>query len=397
MLEVTDLLRRAMGMADGGAERGRADAGRYDPSPARPPVVVWNVCRHCNMRCPHCYAAASMRPAPDDLSPEEARRLVDDLAAAGVRIVIFSGGEPLLRPDLVDLIARARDRGIAPQLSTNGVLLDEATVDRLAAAGTRYVGVSLDGLRRFNDAYRGLPGGFERASRGLRRAKAAGMRTGLRVTLTRRNVDQVEPLLRHALDLDVDRFYVSHLLYAGRGRGLIGDDLAPAESRALLLRLFERAEGLIRDGARVGVVTGGNDSDGVLLLRWVEARYGAPAARRVRARLERRRGNSAGEGIVAIDSRGRVHPDQFWAAMTLGDVRTQSFAEILAHPMRAELRAREARLEGRCGACAYRALCRGSHRERALAATGRLWDPDPACVLTDDEIGAAPVAAGGLG
>jgi radical SAM protein with 4Fe4S-binding SPASM domain len=315
-----------------------------------------------------------------------------------VRIVIFSGGEPLLRPDLLDLVAHARRAGIAPQLSTNGVFIDEEAAQRLAEAGVAYVGVSIDGIPAFNDAYRGMEGGYAAACRGLRLAKRAGMRTGLRMTLTRRNADQLAEMGRLASDLDADRFYVSHLLYSGRGRRMAAEDLSRVEARAVLHSLFESAESLLDRGAPTRVVTGSNDSDGPLLLRWIEWRYGSAAALQVRALLLERRGHSAGEKILNIDHRGHVHPDQFWREETLGDVRKEGFESILAHPLRALLADRLEHLTGRCGACRYRRLCRGSHRERAIAFHGERWAPDPACVLEDAEIGLveapeAPAAA----
>jgi radical SAM protein with 4Fe4S-binding SPASM domain len=356
-------------------------------------VVIWNICMHCNMTCPHCYAAAVSQPSPTDLSREEALRLLDELADCGVTVVIFSGGEPLLRPDLFDLLARARELGISPQLSTNGVLIDEAVARRLAEVGVAYVGISIDGLAPFNDEYRGLAGGTDAAFHGLLCAGRAGMRTGLRMTLTRRNLEQVLAMADVARSAGADRFYVSHLLYSGRGFQVAGDDLSRAEARSALEALFARAEALLVAGEGPRVVTGSNDSDGVFLLRWIRERYGEEAAEPVHRLLLERGGNSAGERIVNIDSRGRVHPDQFWRSAVLGDVRKQSFAEILRHPLREQLRRRLDHLEGRCGVCSQRELCRGSHRERALARFRNPWASDPACVMEDAEIGIESAAA----
>ncbi|UCE85303.1 MAG: radical SAM protein [Deltaproteobacteria bacterium] len=392
MLPVSDLLEVARGEASSEAVGARARQ-RFARPGAQAPVVIWNVCMHCNMGCPHCYAAAVSRPSPTDLTTAEGLRLLAELAACGVSVVIFSGGEPLLRPDLFELLARARDLGIAPQLSTNGVFIDDAVAERLACAGVAYVGVSIDGLRAFNDDYRRLEGGYEAALRGLRAAKAAGMRTGLRMTLTSRNADQLDALIDVAEDVAADRFYASHLVYAGRGLKIADEDLSRAQARAALHHLFERAEARLARGRGPRIVTGSNDSNGVLLLRWIEARYGPTAARPVEALLLARGGNSAGEKVLNIDHRGRVHPDQFWRRAVLGDVRTQSFESILAHPLRARLANRLDHLEGRCGACASRALCRGSHRERAIARYGELWAPDPSCVMEDAEIGLASAAA----
>ncbi|MBW2419834.1 MAG: radical SAM protein [Deltaproteobacteria bacterium] len=391
MLPVSDFIEVARSRGSGEALRAGAPR-RFAGSGEHAPVIIWNVCMHCNMTCPHCYAAAVSEPSPTDLSSEEALGLLDQMAACGVKIVIFSGGEPLLRGDLLDLMAHAKSLGISPQLSSNGVLIDEKVAAALKERGVDYVGVSVDGMRDFNDDYRGMEGGTEAALRGLRCAKAAGMRTGLRMTLTSRNVAQLPEMVEVARGVEVDRFYVSHLVYSGRGFKVSDEDLTRDVARETLTRLFEIAErNLIADeGPRV--TTGSNDSDGPFLLRWIEARYGAEAAAPVEELLVQRGGNSAGERILNIDARGRVHPDQFWRAAVLGDVRKQSFAEILEHPMRDELRGRTERLTGRCADCSYKPICRGSHRERALALYRDPWAPDPACVMEDAEIGVVSTA-----
>ena len=393
MLPVTDLLEVARGRAASAVLRARAPQ-RFGDALERAPVIVWNVCTHCNMACPHCYAAAVAKPTPTDLDTDEALRLLDDLAQCGVRILVFSGGEPLLRPDLFRLLRHASDLGISPQLSSNGVLLDESVAQRLAEAGVAYAGISIDGPQDFNDAYRGLEGGYEAALRGLRFAKAAGLRTGMRMTLTRLNVENLTAMVDVAAEAGADRFYVSHLLYSGRGFRVASDDLSRAEARATLRRLFERADALLDADQGPRIVTGSNDSDGPFLLRWIEERRGRDARASVQKLLVERGGNSAGERILNIDARGRVHPDQFWRSAVLGDVRKQPFAEILRHPLREELRNRLDHITGRCAACSERALCRGSHRERALARHRDAWASDPACVMEDAEIGVAPEPAG---
>ncbi len=367
-------------------------AGRFDRAESRAPVIVWNVCRHCNMTCPHCYAAATDKPSRRRLTTDQALALLHELADCGVKVLIFSGGEPLLREDLFELIEFANKLGMSTHLSTNGVLIDPDTARRLKDTGIGYVGVSIDGLAEFNDTYRGLEDGFARAVAGLKKAGEAGMKTGLRITLTRKNLDQLAPLIDEARRIPVDRFYVSHLLYSGRGVTMEDADLRPEQTRQTLLWLFETADELLDEPDAPRFVTGGNDSDGPLLLRWLEGRYGRQASQPVRRLLELRGGNSAGEGILNIDHLGRVHPDQFWRQETLGRVQDQSFKEILGHPLRHELCDRLAKLHGRCAACVYATICRGSHRERALAHFGDRWAADPACVMTDAEIGLAPEA-----
>lgn len=392
MLPVSELIELARGGTSGADVRSRAQ-NRFGADERAAPVVIWNVCMHCNMKCPHCYAAAVEQPSPTDLSHAEGLRLLNELAACGVRVVIFSGGEPLLRPDLFELISHAKGLGISPQLSTNGVYIDEKTAAKLAEVGVAYVGISIDGLEEFNDEYRGEKGGFAAALNGLRNAKAAGMKTGLRMTLSCRNVDQLDAMIDVASDVNVDRFYISHLVYSGRGYKVAHEDLSRKQVREVLNRLFARAEAMIDEGSGPKIVTGSNDSDGVLLLRWIEDRHGESAAGQVRELLLQRGGNSAGERVINIDPRGRVHPDQFWRAAVLGDVRNESMAKILEHPLRDQLRNRLDHLKGRCGACSERRLCRGSHRERALAYYRDQWAPDPACVMEDSEIGVSAAVA----
>ena len=387
MLMVSDMLEVAQGRARAEDVTNRSPS-RFQREPA--PIVVWNVCRHCNMSCPHCYLAAGAAPSPSDLSTADALRVLDDLSASGVRVVIFSGGEPLLRQDLFTLLAHAQKLGISPQLSTNGVLIDAEVAKRLAEHGVKYVGISIDGQPEWNDRYRGLEGGYHRALMGLRNARAAGMRTGLRMTLTKANAADF-PAMMALARAEVDRFYVSHLVYAGRGRQMVGDDLSRDETRALLVRLFEETDKLLNEGAPLRVVAGSNDSSGVLLVHWLQDRYGADAARTVADILLKRGGNSAGEKLVCIDHRGGVHPDQFWRGASLGQLPEQPFAEVMRHPLREQLKNRVELLTGRCGSCAWKGLCRGSHRERALAVSGDMWGSDPACVLRDEEVASASI------
>ena len=386
VLNVTEVVDVALGERSAQEVR-RGTPDRYDADELPPPVVVWNVCRHCNMECPHCYAAATATPSRFSLDGDEAAELIDEMAEAGIRVVIFSGGEPLMRPDLFELISRADRRGISCHLSTNGTLLDDQKARRLADAGIGYVGVSIDGMPEFNDEYRGLEDGFERATRGIECAREAGLRTGLRVTLTQHNLDHLPRLLEHAHAIDVERFYVSHLLDAGRGYAMSDADLDRSQCRATLRYLFEQTHPSERAEGAPDIVTGGNDSDGPFLVQWLDEIAGGEAARRAGSLLASRGGNSAGVGLLNIDSRGAVHPDQFWRQCTLGEVRETPFAEILEHPMRRKLANRHDHVAGRCGDCRFFELCGGSHRERALARHGDVWGSDPACLMSDREIG----------
>ena len=361
-----------------------ADAIRYGAGFA--PVVVWNVTNVCNMACPHCYSAAKHKPGPGELTHSQATRLIDNLARGGVRILIFSGGEPLLRPDTLDLIRYAGDKNILCHLSTNGVYLTTNTVLELKDAGVGYVGVSLDGMPDFNDDYRKLKDAYNLALSGVLRARDAGMITGVRMTLSQTNRSHLDPLLDMAKSEDLSRFYISHLVYSGRGKGYARHDLTPERSAELMNDLFEKAFELARRDERLKIVTGGNDVDGALLYKFVKAKLGDLPAQQVYKALQRKGGNSAGEKMINIDEKGLVHPDQFWRDLTLGNILESELSDILNCDWALKLRNRSAYLKGKCAECKFIDICRGSHRERALAATGDVWAPDPACYLGEEEV-----------
>ena len=388
MLNITRLVAREAGGARGSGDPAAPRAGA--PGAARAPaVVVWNTTRRCTLRCRHCYAAATVTPARDELTGAEGRALIADLARSGVRSLVLSGGEPLLRPDLLDLARAAAAAGLHVALSTGGTLLDAATARALATAGVEYVGVSIDGIGPRHDRIRGVPGAFGLALAGLRRARDAGLRSGLRFTLTRTTRPDLEPVLDLLEAERVDRGYVSHLVYVGRARRLSGEALGRREARDAVETVFRRAETWRARGVAAELVTGNNDADGVALYLRLRRRDGAAAAR-VRRRLAARGGNATGVAIASVDSRGDVHPDQFWAHATLGSVRERPFGAIWGdpgQPLLAALRDRRGRVGGRCAGCAHVALCGGGSRVRAEALLGDPWAADPGCHLTDAEIG----------
>jgi radical SAM protein with 4Fe4S-binding SPASM domain len=390
MLDVSRLLCRPEEMvarvrAGGSPGRGHrfADAKR--------PVVVWNVTRRCNLHCAHCYASARASAHPEELTPAEGRALVAELGRCRVPALILSGGDPLLRADLLDLVRQARECGIHPAISTNGTLIDARQAGELARAGAGYVGISVDGIGELHDRFRGLQGAYEGALRGLRHCRDAGLPVGLRFTLSRPTLPHLEPVLDLMEAEGVQRGYVSHLVYVGRAGRLAPAALAPAETRRAVESILDRAEVLHARGVPLDLVTGNGDADGVLL--YLRARGRRPAtADLVHELLRRRGGNSAGVAIANVDDRGEVHPDQFWPHHALGNVRARPFGAIWAdgdQPLLARLRNRRAHIGGRCARCPYFALCGGGSRVRAEALTGDLWAADPACHLTDEELGLA--------
>jgi len=358
------------------------------------PVVIWNLTRSCNLRCRHCYTTSADRPFPGELTHAQAMGVLDDLKDFGIPALILSGGEPLSRFDFFDLAERARALDFRHlSLSTNGTLITAENAGRIADLGFDYVGISLDGIGATNDWFRGLDGAFDAALNGVRALLALGVKVGLRFTLTEDNAGELPAMLDLCEREGVDKFYLSHLVYAGRGDKHRGDDTEHARTRAALDLLIARAWEGLEEGRPLEIVTGNNDADAVYFLRWVEANFPAKAAH-VRAHLEAWGGNASGLGVANIDTQGRVHPDTYWSDYTVGSVKEAPFSALWtgADPMLATLRMRPRPLKGRCGGCAYQTVCGGNTRIRALQVSGDPWAEDPACYLGAAEIGLAAEA-----
>lgn len=353
------------------------------------PVVIWNLIRRCNLNCIHCYSLSADVDFPGELGTAQVLEVMRDLEAFGVPVLILSGGEPLLRPDIFEISARAKAMGFYLGLSSNGALIDEATADRIAAVGYDYVGISLDGIGAVHDRFRRQEGAYARSLAGIRALRARGIKVGLRFTVTERNVASLPAMLDLLEAERLDKFYLSHLVYAGRGNRYRGDDAAHATTRAVMDVLIERAWRHVQEGRGAEFVTGNNDADGVYLLRWVERCFPDKAAH-LRAHLEAWGGNASGVNIANIDNLGNVHPDTFWWHHSLGNVKERPFSAIwqdLSDPILAGLKQRPRRLSGRCGRCPERTICGGNTRVRALRVYGDAFAEDPACYLGDAELG----------
>ena len=358
------------------------------------PVVIWNLIRRCNLKCKHCYSISADVDFPGELTTAEVFRVMDDLKAARVPVLILSGGEPLLRPDIFDISRRAKSMGFYVGLSSNGALIDEAMIERIAPIGYDYVGISLDGIGATHDRFRGKQGAFADSLAGVRLCHQAGIKVGLRFTMTMDNHTELPALLDLADAEGVDKFYLSHLVYAGRGNKNRADDAALDITRRTMSMLFDRALGHVERGEHKEIVTGNNDADGVYLYLWARERF-PDRAEHLRARLVQWGGNASGVNVANIDNLGNVHPDTFWWHYAIGNVKARPFGEIWADtsdPIMAGLKARPRRIGGRCGACRHFDICGGNTRVRAMQLTGDPWAEDPACYLSDQEIGLAAPA-----
>jgi 12,18-didecarboxysiroheme deacetylase len=377
-----------------GARSGQLPSHLLQFSADKKPVVVWNCTRRCNLRCVHCYSHSADRQYPGEMTTEQGVALLEDLAAFGAPVVLFSGGEPLLRPDLFELASRATKLGMRAVISTNGTLIDQKTAERLREVGLSYVGVSLDGMRETNDKFRGREGAYDHALEGIRNCRQAGIKVGLRFTINNRNVADVSDIFTLLRDEDIPRVCFYHLVYAGRGTKLMEEDLDHDATRRVVDLIIDRTFELHAQGLPKEVLTVDNHVDGpYLYLRML--RENNPRAADVLSLLRMNAGNSSGVGIGCVSWDGSVHADQFWRHVSFGNVTERKFSDIwtdLSNPLMARLKDKRRFVTGRCATCRFLDICGGNFRVRAEAATGDLWAPDPACYLSDQEI-AAP--AGG--
>lgn len=352
------------------------------------PVVVWNVTRACNLKCVHCYAHATDDATSNELSTDEGRRMIDDLAEFGVPVLLFSGGEPLVRKDLPELAAYAVEKGMRAVISTNGTLIRRETAQTLKQIGLSYVGISLDGLEPVNDHFRGVKGAFAKAMTGIRNCQEAGIKVGLRFTINKQNVQEIDGIFDLLEEMEIPRVCFYHLVYAGRGSEMVKDDLTHEQTRAAVDLIIDRTRKLHDKGKPKEVLTVDNHADGpYLYMRMLKE--DPKRAEQVLELLQMNEGNNSGRGIGCVSWDGQVYADQFWRHHSFGDIRQRPFSKIWTQPedpLLLQLKEKKKYVQGRCASCRWLDICGGNFRVRAEAVTGNVWAPDPACYLSDDEI-----------
>jgi len=352
------------------------------------PVVVWNVTRRCNLKCVHCYAHARNVPDANELTTSEGKHLIDDLARFGAPVLLFSGGEPLVRKDLPELAEHAVGKGMRAVISTNGTLITRNMARKLKAIGLSYVGISLDGMEQTNDRFRGVEGAYKSAMEGIENCKAAGIKVGLRFTINKFNSDEIPAIFGLLEERDIPRACFYHLVYAGRGSELVAEDSTHEETRAAVDTILDLTKRLHDRGDPKEILTVDNHADGPYLYMRL-CREDPKRAAEVLELLRMNEGNSSGRGIGCISWDGEVHADQFWRHYSFGNVRERPFSEIwtdTSEPLMKRLKDKKRYVKGRCATCRWLDVCGGNFRVRAEAVHRDVWAPDPACYLTDEEI-----------
>jgi len=347
-------------------------------------IAIWNFTNRCNLACRHCYSYAD--PNQEDfLSTDFILAQIPRLKAGGIKFVIFSGGEPLIRKDIFQIAEAMRNEGIVTYLSTNGLYITPKNVDRIIET-FNYIGISIDGIEAVHDDFRGLPGAYRKSLDAIALIQKHGGNAGIRFTLTKETEESFYPIFDLAEQIGVDKIYISHLVYSGRGLENLKIDITPEARREYVNFMIDKAFAYHEAGRGIDIVTGNMEMDAVLFLRRFAERY--PQLKEEMARrLKNWGGNSAGRKLVNIDWMGRVKPDPFFPEY-IGDMTQKPFDALWLdeeNNLLKRLREHPRRLGGKCADCGVVDICNGGSRSRAWAMSGNLWAEDPSCYLTEDE------------
>ena len=363
-----------------------ASQQRNGVSDGRGPVVVWNCTKTCNLKCMHCYANSDSKKYEGELSTKEAKALISDFDEFRVPVILFSGGEPLLRNDIFELIEHAENHKIRSTISTNGTLIDKDVARRIKKSGVGYVGISLDGIGYKHDEFRRTKGSFDKALNGIVNCREVNQKVGVRFTINSHNYNQLEDIFHLIKEEKINRVCFYHLVYSGRGSEMIKEDISHAESRAAMDLIMEKTVEL---GNKVEILTVDNHADTVYLYLQAQKKY-PHLADNIFKLMQMNGGNRSGIAIANVDYLGNVHADQFTPQYTFGNVKERAFKEIWTEttsPIMMGLKDRKNLLKGRCSKCKWIGVCNGNFRTRAESVTGDFWASDPACYLSNEEIG----------
>jgi len=350
------------------------------------PVVAWNITQHCNFKCKHCYSSAIDTSVTNEMALEDMKTIVDALKSINVPVILLSGGEPLMHPDIFDLIAYIRALKIRVSLSTNGSLITKEVAQRLKTLGISYVGISLDGLKPLNDAFRGIDGAYEMALEGIRNCHQVGQKVGLRMTIHQDNVMEVPDILKIMEAENVNRICFYHLVPSGRGTSIQNSMLTDKQARHFMDNLITYVEEKREQGIKNEILTVTNHVDGPYLYLQ-ELKKNPVQAELIKSKLSRNKGNRSGIAIMNMDWNGDVFPDQFSRFMPLGNILKDGIDKVWLQGTDAlnKLRHKEDYLPEKCTACRWLNICGGNLRARAYATSGDLWADDPGCYLKEDE------------
>lgn len=349
--------------------------------PAAPFQVVWNITYSCNLRCKHCYAEAG-NPGYYEMDTVEAKKCIDKFARWGVVVLALSGGEPLVRRDIFELVRLSIDQGIYTAIATNGVLLTKEMCKTLRSAGVEYVQISLDGARpETHDAFRGVTGMFDKTVKGIKNAVAEGFFVNVATTVTQYNLTEVPQIIELCESLGVKWFMMYNFIPTGRGRFIIDNDLSPDERERLLKYLWGRLKyskvsvlSTAPQFARVALQT-----EGLGCTKIPTHFLNSDLPEKLSLLSDFIGGCGAGRFYIAMNPNGDITPCVYFPNI-VGNILKDDPEELWSNLKEfIDLRGRES-LKENCGICEYRYVC-GGCRARAYCYFGDYFAPDPGCVL----------------
>ena len=349
-------------------------------------IMIWNFTNRCNLLCHHCYSKADAN-GTDSLSFEQIKDTIPKLVLAGVKFVIFSGGEPLIRKDIFDIAAAMKEAGIMTYLSTNGMYINDKNAKQIVDT-FNYIGISIDGTKEEHDYFRGQKGSYDKAIQGIKHIQNAGGNAGIRFTLTKETQKSFYKMFDLVEELGCNKLYISHLVYSGRGLDNLKIDITKQERREYVEYIIDKAFEYYKDGKDIDLVTGNMEMDSVLLLQRFQKDY-PDFVDSLTTKLKQWGGNSAGDRLGNMDWLGNVKPDPFFPKY-IGNYLNKPFDDIWVNDIdeiTQKLRAKPRQIGGRCATCKYISICNGGSRSRANAIHDDLWAEDPSCYLTNEEIG----------
>ena len=351
-------------------------------TPGAPYQIVWDVSYACNLHCKHCYATAG-KPWKDELTTEEAKRAIDIFDRAGVAIISFSGGEPLVRPDILELIRYAADKGIYIAMATNGTLISRKKAKEMKEAGVQFLQISLDGAdAETHDNFRGWKGAFDLTINGIKNAVAEGFFVEIATTITRFNLKQVPEIIDLAERLGANWFMAYNFVPTGRGKDIIEMDLSPEEREELLKTLWHELKtrkinvlSTAPQFARVALMQESGTDEKIVPTHFYNPKF----AGQLVDLAEFIGGCGAGRFYMSMRANGNLQPCVF-LPVTVGNIRRDNFEDIWDNnKVLRELRDKDL-MNGGCGTCPYRYYC-GGCRARAYAYTGDYLASDPGCLI----------------
>jgi len=346
-------------------------------------IAIWNFTNRCNLSCLHCYSKSTLDEI-DTLTTSQIKKTILEMKNEGVKFIIFSGGEPLTRKDIFEIADFCKEHKIITYLSSNGLYFTKSNIQKITDS-FNYIGISIDGDASTHDYFRGLKGAFEETLKAVKLVNATDAKVGIRFTMTKETINSLKYIFELVEKENIQKIYISHLVYSGRGFDNLKMDLTKEQRRKAVEFILDKAFEYYETGRDIEIVTGNMEMDAVLFFNKFKKKY-PKLKEKMRKRLITWGGNSAGKKLVNINSEGDVRPDPFFP-LTIGNIIKQDFSDIwtngdLLDNLRIHPRNQ---INGNCKSCKQLDICNGGSRARAYAINGDLWAEDPSCYLTQEE------------